>query len=227
MIEESALDAVPLLRGLNAGARRELARRAVVRRFAPGETLWEAGAAARALFVVLEGEVRVVRVAGGRQHVLHTEGPGGTLGEVPLFEGGAYPATAVAARRTVCLAVDGEGIAAAIREDPRLAFTLLARLAARVRGLVERLDGRVAKGVRARLAAFLLARHRASGAPSFTLGATQAAVAEELGTVREVVVRTLRALGREGVIRAAGRGRYEVADVAALERIAGGSGDVR
>ena len=60
----------------------------------------------------------------------------------------------------------------------------------------------------------------AGGSGAFTLGATQAEVAEELGTVREVVVKELRALRAAGVLRSAGRGRVEVADAARLREIA-------
>ncbi|HEV2147617.1 MAG TPA: helix-turn-helix domain-containing protein [Longimicrobiaceae bacterium] len=107
-----------------------------------------------------------------------------------------------------------------------MAFALLARLAGRVRGLVERLDGVAARSVESRLAAYLLVRHREAEGGPFTLGATQAEVAEELGTVREVVVRGLGALGRRGVLRSAGRGRWEVADEGAL-RAGGGGGTER
>jgi hypothetical protein len=46
-------------------------------------------------------------------------------------------------------------------------------------------------------------------------------MAEELGTVREVVVRELRRLCSAGVLTRAGRGRYRVADLPALRALAG------
>jgi predicted transcriptional regulator len=54
-----------------------------------------------------------------------------------------------------------------------------------------------------------------------TLGGTQQEVAEELGTVREVVVRAVRALCESGAIEPAGRGRYRVRDAARLRELAG------
>jgi CRP-like cAMP-binding protein len=54
------------------------------------------------------------------------------------------------------------------------------------------------------------------GQPVFTPGGTQLQIAEELGTVREGVVRALRELRRAGLIEAAGQGRIRVADAAAL-----------
>jgi len=218
MIDESLLDRVPLFRGLNGDARRALAVRGVTRRFAAGEVLWSAGMPARGLYVVLAGRVRVVRAPGGRQHLVHEEGPGATLGELPLFEGGPYPATAVAAEPALCLVLDRAAIESAIAADPALAFALLAGLARRVRTLIARLDAVRGRSVRARLATLVLARAGDGGA--FTLGATQAEVAEELGTVREVVVKELRALRAAGILRSAGRGRVEVADAARLREIA-------
>jgi CRP/FNR family transcriptional regulator len=153
--------------------------------------------------------------------VVHTEGPGGTLGEVPLFEGGPYPATAVAAEPTVCLVLDRAAVLAAVEVDPALGLAFLRRMAHRVRELVERLDRATAQSVPGRLARFLLARREQVGRDAFTLGLSQAELAEEVGTVREVVVRALRLLRDHGAIRPLGRGRYEVADVERLREIAG------
>ncbi|MFL5475636.1 MAG: helix-turn-helix domain-containing protein, partial [Gemmatimonadales bacterium] len=71
-----------------------------------------------------------------------------------------------------------------------------------------------------RLARLLQARQQAvgSGVP-FTLGRTQLETAEELGTVREVVVRAIRELRQEGIIESAGRGRYLVCDDTRLARL--------
>lgn len=217
------------LAALPPRARAVLLAGAVERRFAADAVLFLAGAPARALYVVLEGRVRVLRAGAGRAHVLHVEGPGGTLGDVPVFEGldGAappYPATAVAAEPTRCLLLTRAAVRAAVRADPDVALALLARLAGRVRVLVERADARVGRGTRARLAALLLARHAASRGRAFAIGRTQQEAAEELGTVRELVVRGLRALRTAGVVRAAGGGRYVVVDEAALREVARGRG---
>jgi CRP-like cAMP-binding protein len=193
------------------------------RAYETGEPLFAAGAEAHGMYVVTSGRVRVVRHAGGRRHVLHEEGPGGTLGEVPLFEGGGYPATAIAAEPTTCLVVGRDAIASAMRTDPQLAWRFLSRLAARVRTLVERVDGLAARSVAQRLAALLTARREsvAGGRDSITLGGTQQEVAEELGTVREVVVRAVRALCDAGAIEPLGRGRYRVRDADRLRELAG------
>jgi CRP/FNR family transcriptional regulator, dissimilatory nitrate respiration regulator len=223
VISLDVLARVPLVDELSATARSALAARAVTRRFAAGEVLWTAGSPIEHLLVVITGEVRVIREAGGRQHVLHTEGPGGTLGEVPLYGGGSAPATAIAVVPTQCLVLSREAIEAAIAADPAVAWVLLARLATRVRGLVERVDRLALQSVTSRLVGLLLgkvARTTVGGEATVSFGMSQAALAAELGTVREVVVRALRSLKERGLIATAGTGRVHIIDVAALRRVA-------
>ena len=215
----------PFFAELSPEALATLAARAVQRKFADGEVLFTAGSQSRGLFVILEGRVRVLRGSpSGRQRVVHVEGVGGTLGEVPLFEGAGagYPATAVAATATRCAVIGRDALAAAMRDHPEVAWLLLRRLAARVRTLVEQLDRLAARDVGARLAEFLLSRVQALPDGAVTLGASQADIAEELGTVREVLVRELRNLRTSGLIRSAGRGRYVIVDRSALEERARG-----
>jgi CRP-like cAMP-binding protein len=223
VVDPSELRHLPVFAGVSETACRELAARAAMRGYRPGETLFAAGEPARGLFVVTRGRVRVVRDAAARRHVLHEERAGGTLGEVPLFEGGGYPATAIAAEDTTCLVVGRDAIAAAMRVDPELAWRFLARLAARVRTLVERIDGLTARSVPQRLAAMLSARHDSARreTDTVTLGGTQQEVAEELGTVREVVVRAVRKLCASGAIEPVGGGRYQVRDARQLKELAG------
>jgi CRP/FNR family transcriptional regulator len=216
MVPEGVVARVPWLATLSAAGRRELATRGVIRAFGADETLWRRGDEPRGLFIVLEGNVRVVRGSGGRQYVLHHEGPGGTLGEVPLFGGGTYPATVIAEAPTECLVLSLQAIEAAVAKDPRFATLLLGRLAGRVRELAHRLDRITTQPVARRLAAYLLRRHEQSGG-AFSLGQSQTKVAEDVGTVREVVVRELRTLVTAGVIRRVGAGKYSVLNEVALK----------
>jgi CRP/FNR family transcriptional regulator len=170
----------------------------------------------------MDGRVRLLRESHGRTILIHHEERGGCLGEVPLFEGTTYPATAMAAEPTRCLVIHREAILEMVRTEPELALALLARLAARVRHVVDRLDRNTSQSTLGRLAEHLLARASASRARAFTLGASQQQAAEELGTVRELVVRGLRALRDRGAIVALGGGRYSVADEGLLRRIASG-----
>jgi CRP-like cAMP-binding protein len=197
-----------------------LAAMAVEMRFAPDEVMFLMGSEPRGWYVVLEGRVRVVRGSGARQHVVHTEGPGGTLGEVPVWAGGGHPATGIAAEPTVCALFSRSALESAMTTNPGVALLLLERLALRVSSLVERLDGRSARGVQARLAEFLLTRQQSVRDATISIGMTQQQLAEELGTVREVVSRELLAFRRKGLVAPHGGGRYKILDVDALRRAA-------
>jgi CRP/FNR family transcriptional regulator len=222
-VTPDALSAHPWLgAALSAPVREALLRGAVERRYAPDEVIFLAGSPAHNLYLVLDGRVRVLRGDGGRAHVVHVEERGGSLGEVPVFEGTTYPATTIAAEPTRCLVLSRDAVLGAVRAEPELAIALLARLAGRVRHIVERLDRNTGHSTLNRLAELLLARHAAAKGQgrTFVIAKSQQEAAEELGTVRELVVRGLRTLRTRGVIEATGGGRYVVVNEAELRRIA-------
>ena len=220
-----------LLEGLSPAARDALLQHSIERQFATDEILWSAGDRSEGITFVLEGRVRIVRSSGGRQLVIHSGEPGATLGEVPFFTGGRYPATAIAAEATRCLFLPEAAVRRAIAVDPTLAFFFLKRLSQRIENLVEKMDRLTVSSVQTRLAHFILQRHQATIASPrsrpksgkgavFSLGMTQTALGEELGTVREVVVRALRALRQAGAIESVGDGKYRVVNTSILETLA-------
>jgi CRP-like cAMP-binding protein len=221
----------PLLDALTRAAREALLKQSIEKSYSTGATLWCAGDRAEGIALVLEGKVRIVRASAGRQVVIHSGESGSTLGEVPFFLDATYPATAVAAEPTRCLFLSRASVTEAMAVDPALAFFLLRNLSRRLQGLVERVDRNTVSSVQARVAGFLLLRSGAGDASSrsrqrvtatraFSLGMTQAALAEEIGTVREVLSRSLRDLREAGAIASAGDGKYRVVDAALLRDLA-------
>ena len=221
MIDPAVLRAsVPALTDLDDSLVRRLAGLATPRRFAARAVLYRAGDQASALYLILAGRVRVARERGQGDRVLHFEGAGGVLGEIPLFGGGDYPATATAVEPTRCAVLAAADVERLLREEPEFARFALRRIATRARGLLHRLDELTAHGVTARLAAYVLARADSVRGGDFTLGLSQEALADQLGTVREVVVRSLRALCEQGAIRRTGRARFAVASLPRLRAAA-------
>jgi len=215
-VAPEALAALPLFRDASADVVRALAARGIEVSYPANAIMFLTGSQPRGWFVIIEGKVRVVRGSGSRQHVIHTEGRGGTLGEVPLFTQRTHPATGIAAEPTRCVLFDRLSLEAAIAEAPAIAFLLASRLALRTEHLVERLHERSATNVQTRVIEFLLSRTPARGANTISLGMTQQALAEDLGTVREVVARELRALVKREWIESLGGGRYRLLDTKAL-----------
>lgn len=211
MIPTGTLEKLAAFAGVPRAVVTTLASRGTIERYPAERVIFAEGSAPRGWYVVIEGKVRVVRGRGSRQHVVHTEGPGGSMAEVPLFAGGVHPATGIASEPTTCALFTLKVIRAAMAESEDVSLMLLKRLALRVRTLVDRLDDRSAQSVRARLMEFLIERAVASPRGTFSVGMTQQRLAEELGTVREVVSRELRELKRAGIVESLGGGRYRLA----------------
>ncbi len=196
--------------------------RGELRRWTARQVIFRRGDAPYGMVLILSGRVRVVRERDGRRQVLHVEEAGGTLGEVPLFDGGPMPASAVAVEATEGVVLSPELVRAVVASDPALALVMLARMAKRVRTMADRLERMTLHGVGMRLAAALLERARRAPGHPLSLGMSQEQFAEELGTVREVLVRELRGLVQAGILAPLGSGRYELQEPEALGRLATG-----
>src|SRR6059058_2569155 len=71
-----------------------LSERAVPRKYGSGELLFHEGDPCAGLFVIESGNVRIFKTsAGGREQVLAIDGPGSSVAELPVFDGGKYPAS--------------------------------------------------------------------------------------------------------------------------------------
>lgn len=140
---------------------------------------------------------------------------------MPLLDGGGYVATAVTAEPSRLLYLPRDVILDTCRRHPDVALGIIRVLARRVRafaGLVEELS---LKNLTTRLAGFLLEESASANAPTFTLAVTQDDIATRLGTVRELVSRSLGRLRSAGVIEIAGR-RVTIRDARRLSAIADG-----
>lgn len=215
-----ALAAIPYFASLPRRELEALARRCSVHAAARGSRIFDEGAPARGLFVVLDGRVKLLRVsAKGREQVLHTEGPGSALGEAPLFDEAGYVASAVALEDARLLFVPREAVFDLCRRRGEVALGVIRVLARRVRSFATLIEDLALRDVQARVAGLLAREARRSGASEFTLGGTRDEMAAQLGTVRELISRSLSRLQALGVIELRGR-RVRVRDGRRLAEIA-------
>jgi CRP/FNR family transcriptional regulator, cyclic AMP receptor protein len=205
------LTKVPIFSGLSETELSFLAARTVPRHFATGETVFPEGQPCSGLYVVESGHVRIFKSSpGGREQVLSVDGPGSSIAELPVFDGGTYPASAAAIEDSTLLFVSKQDFQALCLAHPQVALKVLKVVGARLRRLVGIIEELSFTTVRHRLAAFLVRMAKMSGtkAPAgieFVLPVSNQEVASQIGTVRELVSRNLSRFQAEGLLKIDGR----------------------
>lgn len=191
---------LPLFAGLSRETLARLSSVAVRRTYAPGEVIILEGDSCRAVYFVAEGEARGYRISSdGREQTLARFVPGMTFNTVPPFlPHGTNHATVQAVDRLVLYAVPSDDFCRLVGECADLALAILGDWAVRLDHLTRLVEDLSLRPVRARLACFLLENAETSGS---TRRWTQAEIASHLGTVRDVVGRTLRAFADAGLVR--------------------------
>jgi CRP/FNR family transcriptional regulator len=193
---------VPLFAGLTADEIASVAQRAVEKRYSAGEVLFYEGDPCSGLFLVAQGNVKIYKTSGlGREIMLAIESAPSSVAEVPLFDGGPYPATVSAVDDVVAYVVSKHDFHLACLQNPDLPLKVLAVVGQRLRHLVRILESVTFGSVRQRLAGALLEFGQQAGSDVFPLPVTHEELALRLGTVREVVSRNLSRFQAEGLLR--------------------------
>lgn len=219
-----------ILRGLNLFSRlgedalEAVARRTVVRSAPTNTLLFQKGEPCRGLYVVLEGSVRIYRSApDGREQVLHVQGPGQSIAEVPLMDGGPYPASARTVEETRLVFLPRAEFEWLYRNSPEVADAVIRELGRRLRRMARLVETISLKDVPARVAITILEYAEGAGGPrdgaELMLPRTQEELAAELATTRESVARALSRLRKEGAIQTRGA-RVRILDLARLQSFA-------
>src|SRR5689334_687809 len=195
-----------LFSALNNAELTAFAKRTVVRRFAPGELLFSEGEPCEGLYVVAAGRVRIFKTsASGREQVLTIDGPGSSIAELPVFDGGPYPASVSAIEDAQVLFVSRDDFRACCLEHPEVALKVLQVVGARLRRLVGIIEELSFTTLRHRLISWILREAKARGRATangtlLELGATHQEIAFQIGTVRELVSRNMARLQAQGLI---------------------------
>lgn len=219
VITFEVLSQIPFFAPLDEAALRDIAAHTHERTFSPGQVIILEGEPCQAVWFIVNGLVRASRLSlEGREQVLAYLGSGEPLNLVPVLDGGPNLATVDAVTDATLYAMPCEHFWWIMHHHQEVAEAALKRLAADVRRLSDMVEDLALHTVRTRLARFLLAH--AEDAPPRRRW-TQEELAASIGTVREMVGRTLRAFAAEGLIRRE-RGRIVVLDREGLEREAMG-----
>jgi CRP/FNR family transcriptional regulator len=194
------LGRVSLLAGLSAGALERIARVSHARTYGPGETIIFEGDPCEAVFFIVLGQVRVYRLSpGGREQVLARLGSGQSFNTVPPFKAaGVNHASVEALVDTKVLLIGCDDFRHLVGECQELAFVILEDFAGRLDHLTSLVEDLSLRTVRGRLARFLLEHVDQGGT---TRRWTQEEMAAHLGTVRDMIGRTLRAFVDAGLVQ--------------------------
>ena len=216
----TVLSRAPIFADLSEEELAALARRTVSNHVKAGELLFAEGDPCQGFFIVESGEVKIFKTAvTGREQILTVERPGDSVAELPVFDGGPYPASAMAVAESTLLFISKRDFRAVVLEHPEVALKVLKTVGLRLRRLVGLIEELSFTTVRSRLVTLLVRLVRTEGQPTergmeLTLPPNQE-LASNIGTVRELISRNISRLQVEGLIRLDGK-RLIVPDVDAL-----------
>lgn len=199
-----------------------LAERAVERTYKKGQLIFYQGDPAEALFVVIEGRIKVVVTSeDGDEMLLVTLDPGDVFGEIAVIDGEPRSASAETLEETKVLMLTRATFLETLRGSPEMTESLLRSLGAVLRRLTEQTADLVFLDLHGRVAKLLLgmAEKQDPAAEGIELDVhlTQTDLASMVGGSRQSVNQILRSFERRGYLEVHGR-KLVLKDPEALKR---------
>ncbi|OGO17560.1 MAG: hypothetical protein A2Z15_08420 [Chloroflexi bacterium RBG_16_50_11] len=195
------LKSIPYLKELGSEQIARLAKEVVELSFDRGQVIFLEGEPCRGLYVVRSGRVRIFKTSPeGREQVLLITRPGDTFNFVPVFDGGANPASAAALDTAVVYLIPKEALVSLVTDCPA-ALTFLKLMASRLRYLTLLVEGLSFRTVISRLAKLLLDMAVTEDGPAPVRQLTQDEMASVVGSVRDVIGRALKRMQTAGAIK--------------------------
>lgn len=214
---------IPLFEGLPGDQLRDLTSIAVEKPYKKGGTIFTEGEPGSGFFVVKSGRIKIFKLSpDGKEQILHLFGPGEPFGEVPVFEGRAFPAHAIALDDSTTIFFPRTAFIELIKRNPSLALNMLAILSRRLRRFTMLVDDLSLKEVPGRLAAhFLYVSEQEKGTHLLRLDLPKGQLAALLGTIPETLSRILTKMVKQGLIESDGP-RITILDREGLSDLAEG-----
>jgi CRP/FNR family transcriptional regulator len=217
------ISSIPLFEGLSRGELEDLSLIVDDLTVVKGEAIFLEGDDGNGFYVVISGKVKIFKVSWeGKEQILHIFGPGEPFGEVPVFGGKQFPASAEALEKGRVFFFPREDFSALIKKNPELALNLLAVLSKRLRRFTSLIENLSLKEVPGRLAAYLLyLRGSGEGTAELELDISKGQLASLLGTIPETLSRILGKMSNGGFIESEGS-LIRIMDLQGLEGLAEG-----
>lgn len=207
MNKENVISSSLLFEGLPPSQMANIVNIAHEKTFQRGETIFFEGDDGNGFYMIGEGKVKIYKVSNsGKEHILHIFGRGEPFGEVPVFHGQPFPATAEALMKTETLFFPRDRFVQMVEANPSIALSMLAVLSMRLRRFAGQIENLSLKEVPARLAGYLLyLSSEQQGRDDVELDISKGQLASLLGTIPETLSRIFSKMSDEGLIQVAGR----------------------
>lgn len=185
-----------------------IAEKTQLREYERGDILFWEGDPCAGLHIIESGSVKLYRISPqGRQYIIAVLSDGATCNEVPAFDGGMNPVNVEALETTRVWVVEAFMLRELVKDNPEFALKILGKFGQNLRNLVGKVSEMAFYQVTHRLARLIVELPTENDHPHWT----QEQLAAHLGTVREVVSRSLKELEKSGAIRMEDR-RIQIAD---------------
>jgi CRP/FNR family transcriptional regulator len=190
--------------------------------FAKGQLIFRQEEQPPGVYIVGTGLVRVFKTgSGGKEHVLHLVGPGGTFAEVAAIGNFPCPAHAEAVTPTTCVLLPTDRFQQALAESHHLCLEMLTGMSFWVRHLVSLMEDVVLRDAIGRLAQFLLKSQPDAGG-TVELPGLKRYLASHLNLTSETFSRTLGRLVESGLVVELDGSHIQIRDPQRLRMIAEG-----
>lgn len=216
------LEASAVFGALGEAAIASLAPHTTVRWLRAKDTLFMQGEPGEAVFVLVEGSLKLVcRTGAAREHVVRLARPGEVLAETVLFSKCNYPSTAIALEKSCLIAIDAQGFSDCLRSNPLLAWKVMERLGKRIEELQAQTELLATHTAEQKVAAYLMRRYRALPPSDSVIASScrRSDLASLLALAPETLCRVITEFKRRGWIRSEA-GRIVVIDPDGLEAAA-------
>nr|WP_035276024.1 Crp/Fnr family transcriptional regulator [Desulfogranum japonicum] len=199
-----------LFQGLEKEQLQLVAGIAVTKRYGRGQTIFLEGDPGIGFYMVASGKVKIYKMSqDGKEQILHVFGPGEPFGEVPVFHGAPFPASATALVTTETLFFPRNEFVELVTSNTSLALGMLAMLSLRLRRFATQVEHLSLKDVPARLVAHLLyLSEEQKRKDKVELEIPKGQLASLLGTSPETLSRIFARLKEDGLIRVEGKTIY-------------------
>ena len=181
-------------------------------KFENGETVFWEGDECAGLHMIRQGSVKLFKISPqGRELIIRVLDDGETFNEVPVFDHQPNPVNVTAVEESEIWVIEPGIIREGIVRHPELAQSVIHNLCVNLRMLLGTVEELNFYQVTNRLARLIehLPEEQLEGPREARI--TQDVLAARLGTVREVVARSLKELERSGAIQV-NRGHIQVVD---------------